>query len=315
VSGPGPGISFDVSTIDFGARIIKGGALTETLKLTNNGDQPLVITTITIAGPHAGDFSFPAATRATTSACADKTLQPGTTCNVQVNFLPGAAGDRTASLLIADNAPGSPQTVGLQGSGLPPPVLYRTANAEPVSGEVTVALPPTAGARASIFKGRRFIPLREARQVPMGTIFNTKKGRVRIATATLTRAKAQAGSFFAGLFQVLQRRSQKSLTEAKMVGSNFKSCRRPTGKNRARIAKKKKINKKVIRTLRANVKGKFRTRGRFAAATVRGTIWSMRDRCDGTLTKVTRGTVVVRDLRARRNIVVRTGKSAFVPKR
>ena len=63
------------------------------------------------------------------------------------------------------------------------------------------------------------------------------------------------------------------------------------------------------------VKGKFRTRGRFAAATVRGTIWSMQDRCDGTLTRVTRGTVVVRDLRTSRSVVVRTGKSALVPKR
>ena len=33
------------------------------------------------------------------------------------------------------------------------------------------------------------------------------------------------------------------------------------------------------------------------------------DRCDGTLTKVTRGVVVVRDLRKRRNITVRAGKS------
>jgi hypothetical protein len=35
----------------------------------------------------------------------------------------------------------------------------------------------------------------------------------------------------------------------------------------------------------------------------------MTDRCDGTLTRVKRGTVVVRDLRRSRNIVVRSGKS------
>jgi hypothetical protein len=39
------------------------------------------------------------------------------------------------------------------------------------------------------------------------------------------------------------------------------------------------------------------------------------DRCDGTLTKVKPGTVVVRDLRARRNITVRRGKSLLVPAR
>ena len=33
------------------------------------------------------------------------------------------------------------------------------------------------------------------------------------------------------------------------------------------------------------------------------------DRCDGTLTKVRRGAVVVRDFRRKRNVVVRAGKS------
>jgi hypothetical protein len=42
---------------------------------------------------------------------------------------------------------------------------------------------------------------------------------------------------------------------------------------------------------------------------VRGTAWGMQDRCDGTLTKVQRGRVVVRDFRRRRNVTVRAGKS------
>jgi len=42
---------------------------------------------------------------------------------------------------------------------------------------------------------------------------------------------------------------------------------------------------------------------------VRGTVWITSDRCDGTLTRVTRGTVAVRDFRGRETIVVRRGKS------
>ena len=61
--------------------------------------------------------------------------------------------------------------------------------------------------------------------------------------------------------------------------------------------------------MRSNASGRFRTRGRYSAATVRGTIWETIDRCDGTLTKVRRGVVVVRDNRKRRNITVRAGKS------
>ena len=61
--------------------------------------------------------------------------------------------------------------------------------------------------------------------------------------------------------------------------------------------------------LQGDGKGSFRTRGRNSAATVRGTKWLTQERCDGTLTRVTRGTVSVRDTRARRTVVVRAGRS------
>jgi len=58
----------------------------------------------------------------------------------------------------------------------------------------------------------------------------------------------------------------------------------------------------------SSAKGRFSTRGRYSAATVRGTIWTVADRCDGTLTTVKRGRVAVRDLRRRRTIVLKAGK-------
>jgi ferric-dicitrate binding protein FerR (iron transport regulator) len=65
----------------------------------------------------------------------------------------------------------------------------------------------------------------------------------------------------------------------------------------------------VIRKLRGNGRGRFRTRGRYSAATVRGTDWTVEDRCDGTLTRVKRGRVSVRDFRRRKTVTVRAGKS------
>ena len=59
--------------------------------------------------------------------------------------------------------------------------------------------------------------------------------------------------------------------------------------------------------------GRFRTRGRHGVATVRGTRWLTEDRCSGTLTRVTRGAVVVRDLTRRRSVVVRAGHSYLAP--
>ena len=42
---------------------------------------------------------------------------------------------------------------------------------------------------------------------------------------------------------------------------------------------------------------------------MRGTIWDVTDRCDGTLTHVKRGKVIVRDFRRKKNVTVTTGKS------
>ena len=57
--------------------------------------------------------------------------------------------------------------------------------------------------------------------------------------------------------------------------------------------------------------GRFRTKGRHSAATVVGTRWLVEDRCNGTLTRVTKGRVRVRDFRARRTVVVKAGKRYF----
>jgi hypothetical protein len=67
------------------------------------------------------------------------------------------------------------------------------------------------------------------------------------------------------------------------------------------------------RKLWAHVKGRFRTRGRHAAATVRGTIWLTKDTCDGTLTFVRRGLVAVRDFTRRKTFMVPAGHRHFAP--
>jgi hypothetical protein len=73
--------------------------------------------------------------------------------------------------------------------------------------------------------------------------------------------------------------------------------------------KKKKGPKAVLGKLWGNGKGKFRTNGKYSAATVRGTIWLVEDRCEGTFTKVTRGTVQVRDFRRKKTVTVKAGHS------
>jgi hypothetical protein len=195
---------------------------------------------------------------------------------------------------------------------LPPPLLARSANVEPVSGSVLVALPrgsSTSSRVRTAQKGLTFVPLTEARQIPIGSFLNTRRGRVRLQTAARARGRPKTGVFFGGLFQVLQsrKRSAKGLTELRLKGSSFRGCA-PRQRGSRALSSRRRLSRRTKRRLRGDAKGRFRTRGRYSAATVRGTDWTVADRCDGTFTTVKRGTVVVRDFRRRRNVAVRRGK-------
>jgi hypothetical protein len=183
-------------------------------------------------------------------------------------------------------------------------------NVQQLAGVVKVGI-PSAAARAAGYahisqKGLTFVPLSEAQQIPVGSFLDTRKGTVGLQSAANTSGKRQTGRFFDGLFQVRQskKRSARGLTDLRLKGSSFSRCRVRRSKG-AQAA----LTREQIRRLRARARGRFRTSGQNSSATVRGTIWDVTDRCDGTLTKVRRGKVVVRDFRRKRNIVLTKGKS------
>ena len=64
-----------------------------------------------------------------------------------------------------------------------------------------------------------------------------------------------------------------------------------------------------MRSLWSAGKGRFRTKGRYAAASIRGTRWETIDRCDGTLIRVAQGVVSVQDLVKKKTVVVKAGRS------
>ncbi len=95
-----------------------------------------------------------------------------------------------------------------------------------------------------------------------------------------------------------------------MEGAKFKgaptyaSCTAKKGK-----ASTAGVSSKTLQLLHASAHGKFRTKGRYAAATVRGTIWTIADRCDGTLTHAIKDTVSVDDLVLHKTITLHPGHS------
>jgi hypothetical protein len=111
----------------------------------------------------------------------------------------------------------------------------------------------------------------------------------------------QAAEFHNGRFRVAQRSRDRGLTELRLTG-RLPRCK-------AAGARVSAASARHPRRLWGDGKGRFRTRGRRSSATVRGTKWLVEDRCDGTLTRVARGTVGVRDLVRRRTVTVRAGHS------
>ena len=168
-------------------------------------------------------------------------------------------------------------------SQLPPPEAGETVNVSESRGIVKIKLPGSD----------EFFDLEDAQQVPVGSTFDTSKGRVN-----LIAAGQQRSWFYQGVFKLGQGKGARPLSTLTLTG------RLTCGKS-ANIAAKKK------RRLWGDGKGKFRTKGKHSAATVVGTRWLVEDRCNGTLTRVVKGKVRVRDFGARRNVVVRAGKRYF----
>jgi hypothetical protein len=198
--------------------------------------------------------------------------------------------------------------VSTGGQILSEPVLGKTATASVVKGKVFIQVPGGGSSARASQKGASFVPLTSKRTIPVRSILDTTRGTVALRTARSRKGKTQAGRFTAGVFQVLQsrKRREKGLTELRLKGSTagFKRCRSTSSD-----ASASRLSRRAIRRLRARAKGRYRTRGRHSAATVRGTVWDVVDRCDGTLTKVRRGKVAVTDFRRNKTILLRAGKS------
>lgn len=148
-----------------------------------------------------------------------------------------------------------------------------------------------------------FVRLTSRRSVPVGTVVNATTGRVGLTSANPVPYSTQTGQFFRGIFRIDQRRADNGLVNL-VIRDNLP--RTACGATAAHTAA---LSRLILGLLRGTAKGHFRTTGRFAAATVRGTNWGVRDRCDGTLTVVREGVVVVRDFRLNKNIVVSAGNT------
>jgi hypothetical protein len=100
------------SSLSFGNVLVNVTSPEQNLILSDSGDAPLDLTSITASG----DFAL--VTTGSSCPYGGGTMEPGAPCNIYVVFTPTATGNRTGTVTITDNAANSPQTVSLSGTGL-----------------------------------------------------------------------------------------------------------------------------------------------------------------------------------------------------
>ena len=179
-------------------------------------------------------------------------------------------------------------------ASVPPPVLGETVNVAVRTGTVTVKPPGATG----------YVALSDVAALPVGSILDTREGSVTLRSA-LPDGTVQAAVFHGGLFEVRQPQGAGGVTELVLRGA-LTGCHRSAGRAAATSQKKRKPPRRLWGRDR---KGNFRTRGGNSVATVRGTAWYVEDRCDGTLTRVSQGSVSVYDRGRHRTVLVRAGHS------
>ena len=150
-TGGSPTADLSGTSLTFVNQLVTTTSAAQTVTLTNNGTVALTITGITLTGTNLGDYSL-----APANTCG-ASLAPAANCTISVKFTPTATGTRTASVSIADNASGSPQTVSLTGTGVAPGVglsgnslTFAAQNLTTTSAAQTVTLTNTGTSALTI---------------------------------------------------------------------------------------------------------------------------------------------------------------------
>jgi FG-GAP-like repeat/Cep192 domain 4 len=97
------------TALKFADQVVGTNSAAQTVTLTNIGG-PLGISSIAVTGTNPTDFSQ-------SNNCGTSVPVAGS-CTISIGFKPTKIGQRAASLRITDNAPGSPQSIALSGTGV-----------------------------------------------------------------------------------------------------------------------------------------------------------------------------------------------------
>jgi len=136
-TGSGPVVGLTPQTVHFG-NITEGTDTagsppvpdSQIVTLANVGNQNLSITSVTSTNP---DFNTIGS-----NCVAAGTVAPGAACTIVVTFTPQTTNHETADITITDNSGSSPQTVAVDGTGVPPTTSITLSPASLDFGDVSV---------------------------------------------------------------------------------------------------------------------------------------------------------------------------------
>jgi len=103
-------VTFTPTSLTFASQATGTTSAAQTVTATNTGTVSLFFNNVNTSGDSL-DFTIG------TDDCIGTTLPAGASCTISVTFSPTTTGTRTANVLYTDNAPNSPQSVPLTGTG------------------------------------------------------------------------------------------------------------------------------------------------------------------------------------------------------
>jgi hypothetical protein len=136
--------------------------------------------------------------------------------------------------------------------------------------------------------------------IAVGSTVDATRGALRL---TVRNARGRFESIDLGggmfVFRHAAKGRQRGRTLLKLTTSAPNQCAAPGAPG-------------LLQRLKASGGGAFVVQSRLSESTSRRATWTTEDRCDATKTKVSRGSVVVRDLAKKRAVTLRAGRSHTV---
>ncbi len=251
----------------------------------------------------------PATTTTSTLAAPQPTTGRGGVQGASVTARRAGANKRTVG------RDGGLDSVNLTALSLSGVVAGRSAAAGTVSGTVYAHAPG----------GERFV-LGARAVLPTGSHIDARDGIVKLtavrhppAAHTARRVSAAAAptaetiALSDGLFSFTQRVRPTGQVIVTLLGGAFRACPSPRAHTAATSRRPVRRSRVVRQLWSRDSGGNFSTHGRDSVGTVQGTLWLTADRCDGTLTRVVAGRVLVRALHVRHRALLRAGQSYLAP--